>query len=104
MVDEVLMVDVQLSDGFGRRRGVHAADEIVLEKVNEPFAFALRGRWGDALVRDMGGGIGRGVVGGVVNTALAVAHGDHGGGSKRSRRYRREGVKEKKENNSSEGD
>jgi hypothetical protein len=84
-----------VSDAWG---GVHAADEIVHEKVNEPFAFALRGRWGDPLGRDMGGGIGRGVVGGVVNTVLvAVARGDHGGGSKRSRRYRREGVKEKKQ-------
>ena len=77
---------------------MHTADEIVHEKVNEPFAFVLRGRRGDpALGRDMGGGVGRGVVGGVVNTTLvAVSHGDHGGGSKRSRRYQREGVKEKK--------
>ena len=97
MVGGVLTVDVQLSDGFGRGREVHAADEILLEKVNEPFAFALRGRWGDPLGRDMGGGIG-GLVGGVGNTALvAVARGDHGDGSKRSRRYQREGVKEKKQ-------
>ena len=42
-------------------------------------------------------GVGRGVVGGVVNTALvAVSRGDHGGGSKRSRKYQRKGVKEKK--------
>jgi hypothetical protein len=71
------MVDVQLKEGFGRMGGLHAADEIVHKKVNEPFALA-------------------GVVGGVVNTALVVlSHGDHGGGSKRSRRYQREGVKEK---------
>ena len=37
------------------------------------------------------------MVGGVVNTALvAVSRGDHGGGSKRSRRDQREGAKEKK--------
>ena len=97
MVDGVLKVDVQLNEGFGRVGGVHAADEIVHKKVNEPFAFMLRGRWGDPLGRDMGGGIG-GLVGGVGNTALvAVARGDHGDGSKRSRRYQREGVKEKKQ-------
>ena len=97
MVDGVLKVDVQLNEGFGRVGGVHAADEIVHKKVNEPFAFMLRGRWGDPLGRVMGGGVGRGVVGRVVNTALvAVSCGDHGGGSKRSRRYQREGVKEKK--------
>jgi hypothetical protein len=96
VVGGVLTVDVQLSDGCGRGRE-HAADEILLEEVNEPFAFALRGRWGDPLVLEMGGDIGRGLVGGVVNTALvAVARGDHGGGSNRSRRYRREGGKEGK--------
>ena len=98
MVGGVLTVDVQLSDGYRRGREVHAADEILLEEVNEPFAFALRGRWGDPLVLEMGGDIGRGLVGRVVNTALvAVARGDHGGGSNMSRRYRREGVKEKKQ-------
>ena len=83
---------------FGcRRRREFAADEIVLKEVNEPFAFALRGRWGDPLVFDMGGDIGRRLVGGVVSTALvAVARRDHGGGSNRSTRYRREGGKEKK--------
>ena len=106
MVGGVLTVDVQLSDGCGRGREVHAADEILLKEVNEPFAFTLRGRGGDPLVLDLGGDIGRGLVGGVVTTALVtVARGDHGGGSKRSRRYRRDGVKEKKrKNNSWEGD
>ena len=93
MVGGVPTVEVQLSFGCGRGREL-AADEILLKEVNEPFAFALRGRWGDPLVFDMGGDIGRGLVGGVVTTALVtVARSDHGGGSKRSRRYRREGVK-----------
>ena len=96
VVGGVPTVEVQLSFGCGRGREL-AADEILLKEVNEPFAFALRGRWGDPLVFDMGGDIGRGLVGGVVTTALVtVARGDHGGGSKRSRRYRREGVKNKK--------
>ena len=59
MVGGVLKVDVQLSDGCGRGRE-HAADEILLEEVNESFAFALTGRWGGPLVLEMGGDIGRG--------------------------------------------
>jgi hypothetical protein len=97
VVGGVLTVDVELSDGCGRGRE-HAADEILLEEVNEPFTFALRGRWSGPVVLEMGGDSGRGLVGGVVNTALvALARRDHGGGSNRSMRYRREGGKEKKQ-------
>ena len=65
MVDGVLTVDVHnwLNEGGGRVWGVHAADEIAHKKVNEPVAFIFRGRRGEPLGCDMGGGVGRGVRG-----------------------------------------
>ena len=90
MVDWVMMVEVHngMSEGGGHVWDVHAADEIAHKKFHEPVTFVFRGRRGDSLWCDTGGGVGGGVVGGVINTALVVvSRGDHGGaGSKMSRR------------------
>ena len=103
VVGRILTVDGELGCGCRRRMDL-AAEEIGLKEVNEPFAFALRGRGVDPLVIDVGGDIGRGLGSGVVSSSgvvgtalVAVARRDHGEGSNRSRRYRREGGKEKKQ-------
>ena len=57
-----MMVEVHngMSEGGGHVWDVHAADEIAHKKFHEPVTFVFRGRRGDSLWCDTGGGVGGG--------------------------------------------